>query len=74
MMCPAINNPTSCKICAITFLEAEIMSAAEIHCELRAAVYGQHVMSQVTLRQWCRMFKGGRANRFSLRRIKWSAI
>jgi hypothetical protein len=35
------------------------MSDAEIHLELRAA-YGQNVISEGTVRQWCRMFKGGR--------------
>jgi hypothetical protein len=25
-------------------------------------VYGQNVMSEGTLRQWCRMFKNGRTN------------
>jgi hypothetical protein len=38
------------------------MSAVEIHRELRVAVYGQNVMSKGTVRQWCRMFKDGRAN------------
>jgi hypothetical protein len=27
-----------------------------------AAVYGQNVMSEVTVRQWCRMFKDGRTD------------
>jgi hypothetical protein len=59
-MCPAIDNPASCKICAVIhFLHAKNMNAAEIHCELRAAVYGQNVISEGTLRQWCRMFKDG---------------
>jgi hypothetical protein len=30
----------------------------EIHHEL-LAVYGQNIMSEGTVRQWCRMFKGG---------------
>jgi hypothetical protein len=38
------------------------MSAVEIHCELCAAVYSQNVMSEGTVRQWCRMFKDGRTN------------
>jgi hypothetical protein len=29
---------------------------------LPAAVYGQNVMSEGTVRQWCRMFKDGRTN------------
>jgi hypothetical protein len=49
------------------------MSAVEIHCEL-CAVYCQNVMSEGTVRQWCRMVKDGRANSYSRRRAKWSAI
>jgi hypothetical protein len=64
MMCPAIDNPTSCEICAIVirFLHAKITNAAEIHRELRAAVCGQNVMSEGNVRQWRRMFKDGRTN------------
>jgi hypothetical protein len=44
MMCHAIDNPASCKILAVIhFLHAKNMSAAGIHCELCAAVYGQNV-------------------------------
>jgi NO-binding membrane sensor protein with MHYT domain len=51
-MCPAIANSASCKICAvICFLHNNSMSAAEIHHELRAEVYSQNVMSEVTVRQ-----------------------
>jgi hypothetical protein len=50
MMCPAIDNPPSYKICA-----------AEIYNEL-CTIYGQNVMSEETVRQWCRMFKDGRTN------------
>jgi hypothetical protein len=42
MMCPMIDNPTSCKI------RARNMSAAEIHREL-CAVYGQNLTSEVTI-------------------------
>jgi hypothetical protein len=64
-MCPAIDNPISCEICAVTcFLHAKNMSAAEIHPEL-CTVYGQNVMSEGTVRQWCRMFKAGQANKCS---------
>jgi hypothetical protein len=38
------------------------MSAAEIHRELCPEVYVQNVMSEGTVRQWCRMFKDGRTN------------
>jgi hypothetical protein len=37
------------------------MKAAEIHREL-CMVYGQNVMSEGNIRQWCRMFKDGRKN------------
>jgi hypothetical protein len=61
-MCPAINNPTSCEICAVfRFLQSKNMSAAEIHREL-CTVYVKNVMSEGTVRQWCRMFKDGRTN------------
>jgi hypothetical protein len=63
MLCPAIDNPASCEIRAvIRFLHAKNMSAAEIHRELCAAVYVQNIMSEGTVRQWCRMFKDGRKN------------
>jgi hypothetical protein len=63
MMCPAIDNLASCEICAvIRFLHAKNTSAAEIHCELWQAVYGQTVMSEGTVRKWCRMCKDGRIN------------
>jgi hypothetical protein len=52
MMCPAIGNPSTCKICAvICFLHTENMSAVEIYLEL-CVVYGQNVMSEGTIRQW----------------------
>jgi hypothetical protein len=38
------------------------MSIVELHHELFAAVYGRNVMSEGTLRQWCRTFKDGRTN------------
>jgi transposase len=61
-MCPATDNPAPCEIRAvIRFLHPKNMTAAEIHNEL-CAVYGQNVMSEGTVRQWCRMFKDGRTN------------
>jgi hypothetical protein len=40
-MCSATDNPASCEIRAlIRFLHAKDMTAAEIHRELCAAVYG----------------------------------
>jgi hypothetical protein len=62
MICPAIDNPTSCEIPAVIhFHHAKILSAAGIHRELYA-VYGRNVMSEGTIRQWCRMFKDGQTN------------
>jgi transposase len=60
LLCPAIDNPASCEIGAvIRFLHAKNTSAVEIHLEL-CVVYGQHVVSEGTVRQWCRMFKDRR--------------
>jgi hypothetical protein len=65
MMCPPFGNPVSCEISAvIRFLRAKCMRVVEFHREVRA-VYGQHATSEGTLRQWCRMFKDGRANKGS---------
>jgi hypothetical protein len=62
MMCPAIDNPASCEIRAVNrYLHAKSISAAEIQREL-CAVYVQNVISEGTVRQWCRMFKDGRTN------------
>jgi transposase len=61
-MCPAIDNPASCEIRAvISFLHAKNMSATEILPQL-CAVHGYNVMSEGTVRQWCRMFKDGEKN------------
>jgi hypothetical protein len=57
MLCPAIANPASCKICVVIhLLHTKNMSDVEIHWELCAVVYVQNVMSEATLRQWYRMF------------------
>jgi hypothetical protein len=49
-MCPAIDNPTSCEIRAVThFLHTKNMSAEEIHHEL-CTVYSQNVMSEGSVR------------------------
>jgi hypothetical protein len=62
MMCPAIDNPASCEIHAVThFLHAKNMSAVEIRHEL-CAIYSQNVMSEGIIRPWCRMFKDGQRN------------
>jgi hypothetical protein len=64
-MYPASDNPASCEICAGTlFLHTKNMNSAEMHHEL-CAVYSQNLMSEGTVREWCRMFKDGQANRCS---------
>jgi hypothetical protein len=64
MTCCAIDGPASCEIHAVIhFLQAKNMSAAEICRELCVAVYGQNVMSEGIVRQCCRMFRDGRANK-----------
>jgi hypothetical protein len=61
-MRPAIDNTVSCEIHAvIRFLRAKNTNDTEINREL-CAVYGQNVMSEGSVRQWCRMFKDGRTN------------
>jgi hypothetical protein len=66
MMCPAIDTPANCKIRAvIRVLHDKIMSATEIHRELFAALYGQNVMGEGTVIQWCTMLKNWQ--RFSFR-------
>jgi hypothetical protein len=57
-MCPSIDNLTRCEIRAVVrLLHAKNMNAAEIHSELCSSVYYQNVMSEGTVRQWCRVFK-----------------
>jgi hypothetical protein len=68
MMYPATDNPASSENRAlIRFLRAKIISATEIHSELWA-IYGQKVMSEGTVRQWCRMLKGGQ-NIFTMKGV-----
>jgi hypothetical protein len=52
MMCPAIDNPTSCEIrVVIHFLHSKDVDTAEISCELCEALYGQNItMSHVRFR------------------------
>jgi hypothetical protein len=65
MTCPTIDNPAICEIRAvIRFLHAKNMNVVEIHSEL-CAVYGQNIMSEGTIRQWCRLFKYGWENKCS---------
>jgi hypothetical protein len=64
-MCPVTENLPAAKFSVIHFLHVKNVSAAEIHHELCTVVYGQNVMSEGTVRQWCRMFKDGRVNKSS---------
>jgi hypothetical protein len=67
--------PAKCEILAVIhLLHAKNMSAAEIHRELFAVVYGKNIMSEGTVRQRCRKFKNGRANKCSRWRAKWATI
>jgi hypothetical protein len=62
MMCPVVDNPTSCEIHAvILFLHNTNLSTTEIHHEL-CVVYNQNIMSEGTSRQWCRMCKDGKTD------------
>jgi hypothetical protein len=61
MICPVTVKPARFEILAfLCFLHAKIMSAKEIRRESCLAVYGQNVISEGTVRQWCRMFKDRR--------------
>jgi hypothetical protein len=74
-MVHAIDSPASCKIRAvIRFLRVKGVNAAEIRCELCSSIYDQNVWREGTVRQWCTVFKDGRANKCSRWRAKWSAI
>ena len=57
-----IVAPASCKVRAvIRFLHAEGQSAAKIHRRL-CRVYGNNVMSDSCVREWCRKFRDGRTD------------
>jgi hypothetical protein len=56
MMCAAMDNPASYEI------HAKKLSAAEINLESCATAYGQNIMSETPIRQWCRMFEDWRTN------------
>jgi hypothetical protein len=58
MMSLLIDNSSSCEFCVVI----RFLHAAEIYHELCAAVYGQNIMREGNVRQWCRMFKDGRTN------------
>jgi len=61
-MCAAIENPASCEVrSVISFLLVENHKPIEIHRKLCKA-YGNEVMSEGGVRQWCIIFKNGRTN------------
>ena len=61
-MCAAIENPASCEVrLVIRFLLVENHKPIEIHWKL-CKVFGNEVMSEGGVRQWCIMFKNGRTN------------
>jgi hypothetical protein len=73
-MCPVIDNSTSCKIGrVIHFFHAKNASAVKIHREL-CVVYGQNVMSEGDVRQWCRMFRDGRTNVHNDQQSGWPSV
>jgi len=57
-----IAAPASCKVRAvIRFLHTEGQSAVEIHRRL-CRVYGDNIMSDRCVREWCRKFRDGRTD------------
>jgi transposase len=50
------------------------MNAAEIRRKLCMADYGQNVVSEDTVRQWCRMFKDGRTNVHDEEQSGWPSV
>ena len=61
-MCAAIENPSSCEVrSVIRFLLVENHKPIEIHRQL-CKVYGNGVMSEGGVRQWCIILKNGRTN------------
>jgi hypothetical protein len=65
MMYPAIDNPTGYEIRAvICFLCFKNVSAVETHRKL-CGFYGENILSEGTVREWCRMFRDGQANECS---------
>jgi hypothetical protein len=57
----------------ICFLHTMNMSTEEIHREL-CAVYGQNIMHEGTVGQWCRVFKDGRKNVHDGERSGWPSV
>ena len=60
VMEPLIASSANCEIRSVIRLHAEGNSAAEIHRRL-CHVYGDGVMSDLSVREWCRKLKNGRS-------------
>jgi hypothetical protein len=61
--CFAIDNPTSCEIhTVILSLHPKNLRAVEIHHGFCTVVYGQNMMGEGTVRQWCRIFTDGQTD------------
>lgn len=61
-MCAAIENPASCEVrSVIRFLLAKNHKPIEIYRQL-CKVYGNNVITEGGVRQWCIRFKSGRTN------------
>lgn len=61
-MCAAIANPASCEVrSVIRFLLAKNLKPIEIYRQL-CEVYGNNVITEGGVRQWCIRFKNGRTN------------
>jgi hypothetical protein len=61
-MIKKIDNPADCEVrSVIHFLNAQNVHAIDIHRQLML-VYGEGVMSDSSVRKWCRMFNAGRTN------------
>jgi len=57
-MAATIDAPAKCESrSVIRFLQAEGRSAAEIHRRM-SKMYGENFMSDGSVREWCRKFKG----------------
>jgi hypothetical protein len=59
-----IAAPSSCEVCAVIRFQAEEPSAAEIRRLCR--VYGDNVMSDSFVREWCRKFRDGRTTMYRI--------
>jgi hypothetical protein len=56
-----IENPASCEIRPVNFLNAKNVRPAEIYWQV-CEVYGENAMSDAVVRKWCRISNEGRTN------------